>query len=161
MTIEIGARLPEATLVRIGAEGPEQIDLGARLKARRVILFAVPGAFTPTCHSAHMPSFVRTAKEFAAKGIDEIICVAVNDPHVLRHWAQATGADAAGVTVLADPASAFTKAVGMEFTVPAIGFFDRSKRYAMLVDDGVVKVLHLERPGECEVSTGEAMLEAI
>jgi cytochrome c peroxidase len=104
---------------------------------------------------------VRTARDFAAKGVEEIICVAVNDPHVLRYWAQASGAEAAGIAVLADPASAFTKAVGMEFTVPAIGFFDRSKRYAMLVEDGVVKVLHLEKPGQCEVSTGEAMLETI
>ena len=161
MAISAGERLPEAVLVRIGENGPEQVELGARLKGRRVILFALPGAFTPTCHSAHMPSFVRTADAFFAKGIDEILCIAVNDPHVMRHWGQATGADAAGITVLADPASTFTKAVGMEFTVPSIGFFDRSQRYAMLVEDGVVRVLHLEKPGQCEVSTGEALLAAI
>lgn len=162
MTISEGQKLPGATLVRLGENGPEQVHLAEKLKGRKVILFAVPGAFTPTCHSAHVPSFVRNAGKFAAKGVDEIICVAVNDPFVLKAWGEATGATAAGIAMLSDAEGAFTKAIGMDFSAPPAGLIDRSSRYAMLVDDGTVKVLHKElAPGQCEVSGGEAMLEAI
>lgn len=153
-----GDTLPEATLLQIGPNGPEQVSLHALLKGRRVILFAVPGAYTPTCDSAHMPSFVRTAEQFREKGIDEIVCVSVNDAHVMRYWGQSTGATAAGILLLADPEAAFTSALGLVFSAPATGMLNRSRRYAMRVEDGVVASFHLEKPGVCEVSTGEAML---
>jgi glutaredoxin/glutathione-dependent peroxiredoxin len=162
MTISVGDRLPDASFVRIGASGPEQIALGPLVAGRKVVIFAVPGAFTPTCHSAHVPSFIRTRDGFAAKGVDEIVCVSVNDPFVMRAWGEATGATAAGITMLADPASAFTTAVGLAFDAPPVGLLARSRRYAMLVEDGVVTALHLEAsPGTCETSAGEALLAAI
>jgi cytochrome c peroxidase len=125
------------------------------------VLFAVPGAFTPTCDSAHLPSFVRTRQAFAAKGIDEILCISVNDAHVMKLWGETSGATAAGITLLADADAAFTRSIGMNFSNPAVGFHDRSRRYAMFVEDGVVTILHLDRPGVCEVSTGEALLEEL
>jgi cytochrome c peroxidase len=132
------------------------------LKGRKVAIFAVPGAFTPTCHSAHVPSFIRTKDQFAAKGVDEIICISVNDPFVMGAWGQATGATEAGITMLADATSEFTKAIGMDFDAPPAGLIARSKRYAMLVEDGTVKVLNPEEsPGTCEISGGEALLDAI
>jgi peroxiredoxin len=153
-----GDTLPDATLLRVGPNGPESVRLHDRLKGRTVILFAVPGAYTPTCDSAHMPSFVRTADRFREKGVDEIICVSVNDAHVMRYWGQSTGAAEAGITLLAGPEATFTAALGLVFSNPAVGMLNRSRRYAMRVEDGVVKSFHLEQPGVCEVSTGEAML---
>ena len=162
MTISKGDKLPDATLLQLGANGPEEVALGERLNGRKVVIFAVPGAYTPTCHSAHVPSFLRTKDQFADKGVDEILCVSVNDPFVLGAWAKDTGADEAGITMLGDPESSFTKAIGMDFTAPPAGLVARSKRYAMLVDDGTVTVLHLEEsPGTCEVSGGEALLAAM
>ncbi len=162
MTISTGDRLPEATLVRMGADGPEAVSLGERIKGRKVVIFAVPGAFTPTCHSAHVPSFMRTRDQFAARGVDEIICVSVNDPFVMKSWGEATGAADAGIAMLGDPQAAFTKALGMAFSAPPAGLIDRSKRYAMLVDDGVVRLLHVEEsPGTCEISAGEGLLAAM
>jgi len=162
MTISKGAKLPDATLVQMGDKGPEPVALGDKLKGRKVALFAVPGAFTPTCHSAHVPSFIRTKDDFAAKGVDEIICISVNDPFVMKAWGEATGATEAGITMLSDASSEFTKAIGMDFDAPPAGLVARSKRYAMLVDDGVVTVFHPEEsPGTCDVSGGEALLAAI
>ncbi|GAB4295676.1 MAG: peroxiredoxin [Roseovarius sp.] len=162
MTISTGDRLPEATLLRIGAGGPEAVQLGALTKGRKVVIFAVPGAFTPTCHSAHVPSFIRTRDQLAAKGVDEIVCVSVNDPFVMKSWGEATGATEAGITMLADPQAEFTRALGMTFSAPPAGLVDRSRRYAMLVEDGVVTRLHVEEsPGTCEVSAGEALVAAI
>ncbi len=162
MAISAGDRLPEATLVRIGESGPEQVAVGDLTKGRKVVIFAVPGAYTPTCHSAHVPSFIRTKDGFVAKGVDEIVCVSVNDPFVMKAWGEATGATAAGITLLADAEGAFTKATGLDFSAPPVGLIGRSKRYALLAEDGVVKVLHLEEsPGTCEISGGEALLAAI
>ncbi|AHM03802.1 Antioxidant, AhpC/Tsa family [Roseibacterium elongatum DSM 19469] len=162
MPISVGDTLPDATLVQMGADGPEQVQLSDKVKGRKVVIFAVPGAFTPTCHSAHVPSFVRTKGDFDAKGVDEIICISVNDPFVMGAWGEATGATAAGITMLGDAESAFTTAIGMDFTAPPAGLIARSGRYAMYVEDGVVKVLHAEEnPGVCETSGGEALLSAI
>jgi cytochrome c peroxidase len=162
MTIAVGDRLPEATLVRIGEKGPEAVSMADKVKGRKVAIFAVPGAFTPTCHSAHVPSFIRTKDQFAAKGVDEIICVSVNDPFVMKAWGEATGATAAGLTMLADADSSFTKAIGMDFSAPPAGLIARSRRYAMLVEDGVVKLMEIEQaPGTCEISGGEALLAKI
>ncbi|MEM6303769.1 MAG: peroxiredoxin [Pseudomonadota bacterium] len=162
MTIAVGDTLPDATLVQLGADGPAPVQMADKIKGRKVVIFAVPGAFTPTCHSAHVPSFVRTKDQFDAKGVDEIICVACNDPFVMKAWGEATGAEAAGITMLADAGSEFTKAIGMDFDAPPVGLIARSKRYAMAVEDGKVTVLQAEEnPGVCEVSGGEALLEAL
>ena len=162
MTISQGATLPDATLVQLGDNGPEAVSIADKTKGRKVVIFAVPGAFTPTCHSAHVPSFVRTKDQFDAKGVDEIICVSVNDPFVMKAWGEATGATAAGLTMLSDAQSEFTKAIGMDFDAPPAGLIARSKRYAMLVEDGTVTLLHEEEnPGACEVSAGEGLLAAM
>lgn len=162
MTISTGDKLPDATLTMMGDDGPQQVQLADKLAGRKVAIFAVPGAFTPTCHSAHVPSFIRTKDQFAEKGVDEIICISVNDPFVMGAWGQATGATDAGITMLGDASSAFTKSIGMDFDAPPAGLVARSKRYAMLVDDGVVKVLNTEEnPGACDVSGGESLLDAM
>ncbi|MBI1217300.1 MAG: redoxin family protein [Rhodobacteraceae bacterium] len=162
MTISVGDRLPEATLVRLGASGPEAVALSAMTGGRKVVIFALPGAYTGTCTTSHVPSFIRTKAGFDAKGVDEIICLSVNDPFVMDAWGKSTGAIAAGITMLGDATAAFTKAVGMDFSAPAVGLLDRSKRYAMYVVDGVVQVMHEEQaPGVCDLSGGESMLEAI
>lgn len=160
--VTVGARLPEAALMRMGADGPESVDLGNRLKGRRVVIFGLPGAYTGTCTNSHVPSFMRTAGQFAAKGVDEIICVSVNDPFVMRAWGESTGATAAGLTFLADADGVFTRALGLDFDAPQLGIRGRSRRYALLAEDGVVKVLNLEdNPGVCGISAGETLLAAI
>jgi glutaredoxin/glutathione-dependent peroxiredoxin len=162
MPISKGDRLPEAQLTRLGAKGPEAVSVSDLTRDRKVVIFAVPGAFTPTCHSAHVPSFIRQKDALAAKGVDEVICVSVNDPFVMKAWGEATGAAEAGITMLADGTGAYTKALGLDFDAPPAGLMGRSKRYAMMVDNGVVAVLHMEEaPGTCEISGGEAMVRAL
>lgn len=162
MTISTGAKLPEATFMQMGANGAEAVTLSNKLAGRKVVIFGLPGAYTGTCTTAHVPSFIRTREKLAAKGVDEVICVSVNDPFVMKAWGESTGATAAGITMLADADSSFSKAIGMNFSAPAVGLFDRSKRYALYAVDGVVQVLNVEAPGgQCEISGGEAMLDAI
>ncbi|WP_376875461.1 peroxiredoxin [Albirhodobacter sp. R86504] len=162
MSITVGDTLPGATLLQLGENGPEAVDLSEKLKGRKVVIFAVPGAYTGVCTTAHVPSFIRTKAQFEAKGIDEIICISVNDPFVMAAWGESTGATAAGISMLADAESAFTSAIDMGFTAPPAGLIKRSARYAMYVEDGVVKVLHSEEsPGTCEASGGESLLAAI
>lgn len=159
MTIAEGDKLPDAQLLRIGAEGPETVALSDLTAGRKIVLFGVPGAFTPTCHSAHVPSFVRTAGDFTAKGVDEIVCVAVNDPFVMKAWGEASGAAEAGIAMLADAEGALVKAMGLDFTAPPVGLYGRAKRFALIADDGVVRTLSVEdNPGACDVSGGEALL---
>ena len=162
MTIRTGDTLPDATLLVLGANGPEEVALADKLKGRKVVIFGLPGAYTGTCSTAHVPSFMITYDDFKAKGVDEIICVAVNDPFVMKAWGDATGASEVGITMLGDAHSAFTTAIGMEFSAPPAGFINRSKRYAMLVEDGVVSILNAEEnAGVCEISAGETLLEAM
>lgn len=162
MTIKVGDKLPGGNLLTMGQDGPMKIDLPERLKDRKVVVFGLPGAYTGTCSTAHVPSFMITYDDFKAKGVDEIICVAVNDPFVMQAWGTSTGAVDAGITMLADAESEFTTAIGMNFTAPPVGFVNRSKRYSMLVEDGVVKILNAEsNPGVCEISAGETLLEAL
>lgn len=162
MTISVGDKIPEATLMKVGAEGPEPVSVKSLTKGRKVILFGLPGAFTGTCSSAHLPSFMRNMDAFKEKGVEEVICLSVNDPFVMDAWDKNTQAAEAGVTLLADPSAALTLAMGLEFSVPEIGFVNRSKRYAALFEDGVLKVLNLEEsPGTCEISAGETMLAAL
>ncbi|MDJ0859280.1 MAG: peroxiredoxin [Dinoroseobacter sp.] len=162
MPMQVGDKLPEADLIKMGTDGPEAVSISSLTGGRKVIIFAVPGAYTPTCHSAHVPSFIRTKEAFDEKGVDEIVCVSVNDPFVMKAWGEATAANDAGITMLGDPESAFTTAMKMAFNAPPVGLHARSKRYALYAEDGVIKVLHAEEsPGVCETSGGEAMLEAI
>lgn len=162
MTISKGATLPDATLLYLGEAGPASVQMSEKLKGRKVVVFGLPGAYTGVCTTSHVPSFIRTKDDFAAKGVDEIICVSVNDPFVMAAWGEATGATAAGITLLGDAEGAFTKAIGMEFTAPPAGLIGRSKRYAMVVEDGVVTSIGQEAsPGECDISGGEALLATI
>lgn len=162
MTITQGDKLPDVSLVEMGADGPAAVSLASKTAGRKIAVFAVPGAFTPTCHSAHVPSFIRTKDAFSEKGVEEIICISVNDPFVMKAWGEATGATAAGITMLADPQSEFTTAIGMDFSAPPAGLMSRSKRYAMIVDDGTVTLLQQEEsPGVCDVSGGEGLLASM
>lgn len=161
MAIPVGGRLPDATLLKSEGDGFAAVRLADFLAGRKVVLFALPGAFTGTCSTSHLPSFVRTAKDFAEKGVDEIACIAVNDPFVMRAWGAATGATEAGITMLADADASLTKALGMAFTVPAKGFYDRSNRYALVVENGLVTHAMVDDPGVCDLSKGEQLLEAM
>ena len=162
MTIAVGDTLPEATLMKLGEKGPEPVELSALTSGRKVVIFGLPGAFTGTCTTAHVPSFIRTKDKFDAKGVDEIICVSVNDPFVMGAWGESTGAAAAGITMLGDAECKLTEAMGLRFDAPPVGLIARSKRYALMADNGVVKVFQAEEnPGVCDMSGGEAMVEAI
>lgn len=136
------------------------IDLASKLKGRKVVIFGLPGAYTGVCTTAHVPSFIRTSSQFAEKGVDEIICLTVNDPFVCQAWSEMTGAGDAGISILGDADGSFTKAIGMDFTAPPAGLFGRSKRFTMLVEDGEVTILNEEEnPGQCEISAGETLLD--
>lgn len=162
MTISVGSKLPDAKLLQMGANGPEAVELSAKLKGRKVVIFGLPGAYTGTCTTSHVPSFMRVMDKLQAKGVDEVICVSVNDPFVMKAWGDSTGGAAAGITFLGDGDASFTKAIGLEFSVPAIGLIDRSKRYALCAVDGAVTVLHAEEnAGQCDISGGESMVAAI
>lgn len=161
MPISVGDTLPDATLTRIGENGPEQVDLKSLTKGRKVVIFAVPGAFTPTCHSAHVPGFIAAREALLAKGVDEIICISVNDAFVMKTWGEATGATEAGITMLSDGAGEFAKAIDMVFDAPPVGLYGRSRRYALAAEDGVVTVWHPETSKGCEVSGGPAMVAAL
>jgi peroxiredoxin len=161
MTIAKGDRLPDATFRVFKDEGIESLATKDVFDGKKVVLFAVPGAFTPTCHLKHLPGFIANAAAFKEKGIDTVACVAVNDPFVLNVWAGATGAEGK-VLLLSDGNGEFTEKIGMGFDGSAIGLGTRSKRFAMVVDDGVVTVLHSEEsPGVAEVSTAEAILKEV
>ena len=162
MTIAVGEKLPNATMVTMGAEGPEEVQLSDKLAGRKVALFGLPGAFTGTCSTMHVPSFMRVMDQLKAKGVDEVICVSVNDVFVMDAWGKDTGGAEAGITFLGDAAAEFTKAIGMDFSAPPVGLIDRSKRFTMLVDDGEVKILNPEpSPGQCDISSGETLLDQI
>jgi len=162
MTISVGDKVPSVTLIQKQNDAPAAVSLDDRLAGRKVVIFGLPGAFTPTCSSAHVPSFIRTADQFAAKGVDEIICVAVNDMHVMKLWGEQTGGTAAGIIFLADGDGSFTKSIGMDYDNPPAGMFGRCKRFAMYVEDGVVKVISPEiEAGVCDLSGGEYMLDQI
>lgn len=162
MAIAAGERLPEGRVLRMGEGGVEEVATRELFAGRRVVLFGVPGAYTSTCTNAHVPSFVRTRPRLAEKGVDAVLCLAGNDPFVLRAWGEATGATAAGIEMIADPSGDWIVALGEELTNPAVGFHRRSRRFAALIEDGVVRHwADEESPGACTVSSGEAMLERL
>ena len=160
MAIRVGDRLPQVeTLTQLvdGRKAPISID--EVFKGKRVVLLAVPGAFTPTCSAKHLPGFVRLADQIRAKGVDEIVCTAVNDAYVLEAWKKEQGADA--IRMLADGNGDFAAALGLDKDGRAGGMGVRSQRYAMVVDDGVVKVLNVEESGEFAASRAETILELL
>ncbi|MDA8585703.1 peroxiredoxin [Rhodobacteraceae bacterium] len=162
MTVKVGDKLPSVELLHSENSVVTPVDIAQRTKGRRVVLFGLPGAYTSICSSAHLPSFIRTADAFRAKGVDEIFCVSVNDSRVMEHWDNSAGASEAGITMLADWDSELTKALGLEFTVPAAGFKDRMTRCSMLIEDGEVKVLQFEEDhGTCNLTAGETLLEML
>lgn len=162
MTVDVGDKLPEAELLRMGDDGAEAVAMPAYVAGRKVVIFGLPGAYTGTCSTAHVPSFMRVFDDLKDKGIDEVICIAVNDPFVMEAWGKATGAADIGITFLGDASGAFAKAMGRAFDAPPVGFYGRSERYAMVVDDGVVASMHAgDAPGVCDMSAGESVLAAL
>ncbi|HZV17928.1 MAG TPA: peroxiredoxin [Sphingobium sp.] len=160
MTINVGDKLPATTFAVMTENGPEQVDSANYFAGKKVALFSVPGAFTPTCSAKHLPGYIEKEAALKAKGIDEIACTAVNDPFVMGAWGKAAGADGK-VTMLADGNGAFAKAVGLEMDGSKFGLGTRGQRYAMLVNDGVVEQLHVEAPGEFRVSSADYLLDQI
>ena len=161
MPIAIGDRLPDAVLKIKTDKGIEDVPVRQLCQGRRIVLFAVPGAFTPTCQERHLPAFLDKLDELRARGVDEVACVAVNDPFVLAAWARATGAEGR-IRLLSDGNASFTRALGLEFDGSALGLGIRSKRWVMLVEDCVVKALGVEEnPGEVTVSGPETVLKAL
>jgi peroxiredoxin len=160
MTIQVGDRLPDSSFAKATPDGPELVDTASFFGGRRVALFSVPGAFTPTCSARHLPGFVEKAAEIRAKGIDAIACTAVNDAFVMQAWADANGVDDS-VTMLADGNGAFAKAIALELDGSKFGMGTRAQRYAMVVNDGVVEALYVEELGEFRVSSAEHLLETL
>jgi peroxiredoxin len=160
MTIAVGDKLPATTFMTMTANGPEQVDSNTYFAGRRVALFSVPGAFTPTCSAKHLPGFIDKEGELKGKGIDEIACTAVNDPFVMGAWSKSAGADGK-VTMLADGNAAFAKALGLEADMSKFNLGTRGQRYSMVVNDGVVEQLNVEAAGEFKVSSAEHMVGAL
>jgi peroxiredoxin len=156
MTISVGDKLPDVTLTKAGPEGPEKVQSGEYFKGKTVALFSVPGAFTPTCSARHLPGYVDKAAELKAKGVDEIVATSVNDAFVMGAWKASAGADE--VTMLADGNGEFAEAVGLTMDGSGFGMGKRGQRYSMIVEDGVVKALNVEQPGDFTVSSAEHML---
>jgi len=157
MTIAKGDKLPQTTFVTMTENGPEQFDSATYFAGKKVALFSVPGAFTPTCSAKHLPGFIEKADELKAKGVDEIACTAVNDPFVMGAWSKSAGADGK-VTMLADGNGAFAKAVGLEMDGSKFGLGQRGQRFSMIVNDGVIEELNVEAPGDFKVSSADYML---
>ncbi len=161
MTIKVGDRLPEATFTIMGADGPQPVTTSDVFSGKKVALFAVPGAYTPTCHAQHMPGFVTHIDEIKAKGVDTIACTGVNDVFVFDHWGKESGVGE-NITMLADGNADFAKAIGLEIDLTGFGLGIRSKRYSMFVDDGVVKVLNIdELPPEHDLSSAATLCSTI
>jgi peroxiredoxin len=157
MTIRIGDPIPATTLTKGTADGPDRIDSASYFAGRRVALFSVPGAFTPTCSARHLPGFVEQADALKAKGIDEIACTAVNDAFVMAAWAKSANVDDR-VTMLADGNGDFAKALGLDMDGSKYGMGLRAQRYSMIVNNGVVEQLNVEQGGAFEVSSADHML---
>jgi peroxiredoxin len=158
MTIKVGDTLPSATLAYMGPNGPAQITTEELTKGKKVVIFGLPGAFTPTCSAKHVPGYVQNAATLKSKGVDAVACISVNDPFVMGAWGKDQGSDDK-VMMLADGSGVFTKAAGMELDLTARGLGVRSMRYAAIVDNGVVKWLAIEpNPGELSVSGADAVL---
>jgi len=159
MSIQVGDPLPDVPLTIATADGPKPTTSGEFFKGKRVALFAVPGAFTPTCSARHLPSYVDKAAELKAKGIDEIACISVNDPFVMAAWGERDGSK--DITMLADGNGEFANAIGLTMDGSKFGLGQRSQRYSMIVDDGIVEQLNVEAPGEYRASSAENMIDQL
>ena len=159
MAIKAGETIPDATFMTMGEDGPAPVSTDELFKGKRVVLFAVPGAYTPTCSAKHLPGFTAHADQFKAKGIDTVACTSVNDVFVMDAWGKEQ--DASGVMMLADGNGAFAKAIDLEMDASGFGMGTRSQRYAMVVDDGKVEHVFVEGPGEFKVSSAEHVLDQL
>jgi len=156
MSINVGDRIPDSVLTQMSEQGPQPVSTANYFAGRKVVLFSVPGAFTPTCSAHHLPGFVEHAAEFADKGVDAIACMAVNDVFVMHAWGDSSNAD--GIDMLADGNGEFAEALGLDMDASAFGMGKRSQRFALVADDGVVTHLLVEAPGEFRVSSAESVL---
>ena len=159
MTISVGDKLPDVQLMKAGAEGPEPIQTGEYFAGKKVALFSVPGAFTPTCSAKHLPGFVDKSEALKSKGVDEIACTAVNDAFVLGAWNKADGSD--DITMLADGNAELAQATGLVMDGSGYGMGQRGQRWSMIVNDGTVEELNVEEGGNFQVSSAEYMLERL
>lgn len=157
MTIKVGDKIPDAVLTKMTSDGPQPIKTGDLFKGKKVVLFSVPGAFTPTCSAKHLPGFVEKAGDLKARGVDEIVCIAVNDAFVMGAWAKSQNAEGK-VTLLADGNGDFSKALGLTFDASKFGMGVRGQRFSLIVNDGVVTHVNVEAPGEFKVSSAEYAL---
>jgi peroxiredoxin len=160
MTISVGERLPKANFVKATAEGPQPVDSEQYFAGRRVALFSVPGAFTPTCSARHLPGFVEKVDQLKEKGVDEVACTAVNDAFVLQAWSEQAGAGGK-VTMLADGNGDFAEAIGLTMDGSKFGLGKRGQRWSMIVNDGVVEELNVEEPGAFNVSSADYLLSRL
>ncbi len=160
MTIKTGDRIPESKLKVMGTDGPANVDAAELLGKGRVVLFSVPGAFTPTCSAKHLPGFVEKAPELRAKGVRKIVCLAVNDVFVMNAWGKSAGVGDA-IVMAADGNGEFSRALGLELDARGSGMGMRGQRFALVIEDGVVKQVHVEAPGEFKVSSAEHVLSSL
>lgn len=160
MSIAAGERIPQGTLKIMSADGPANVAAAELLGQGRVVLFAVPGAFTPTCNAKHLPGFIRQAAALRARGVQRIVCLAVNDVFVMDAWGRAAGA-ASDVVMAADGNGDYTRALGLELDARGFGMGLRSQRFALVIEDGVVRAVHVEPPGEFGVSSAESVLASL
>ncbi|MCB1831867.1 MAG: peroxiredoxin [Geminicoccaceae bacterium] len=161
MTIEVGQKLPEATFKVLTAEGLADVELKSIVNGRKVVIFALPGAFTPTCHAKHLPGFLARLDEIKAKGVDEVVCIAVNDPFVLDAWGKSQNVNGR-IRILSDGNATFSQAIGLTFDGSMAGLGTRSRRYAMIVEDGTVEFLAVEdAPPMMEVSGADNIMDAL
>ena len=159
MALAIGDQIPQVTLKTMGEKGPEDLNMGELCSGKKVVLFAVPGAFTPTCSAAHLPGYVVNSDKIKAQGVDAIVCLSVNDAFVMNAWSQ--GQNAEEIIMAADGNGEFTKAMGLELDGSGFGLGTRSSRYSLIAEDGRITVLNLEKGGAFEVSSAEAVLAAL
>ena len=159
MTIQVGDRIPDVPLSLATPDGPQQTSSSEYFAGKRVALFAVPGAYTPTCSAKHLPSYVQKAEELKARGIDEVACTSVNDAFVMGAWGRDDGSE--DITMLADGNGEFADALGLTMDASKFGMGKRSQRYSMVVNDGVVEQINVEAPGEYKTSSAEHMLEQL
>lgn len=160
MTIKVGDKIPSTKLKMKTSDGIQEVGSDELFGGKKVVVFALPGAFTPTCSAKHLPGFIQKADEMRAKGVDKIACVSVNDAFVMDAWGRDQGAGDK-VMMLADGNAEFSDALGLSFDASGFGMGKRSQRYAMVVEDGVVKALHVEQPGAFEVSSADAVLNVL
>jgi peroxiredoxin len=159
MTIKVGDRIPETTLTQMGEEGPQPVSTSKYFGGKTVVLFSVPGAFTPTCSARHLPGYVDNLEKIKARGVDAVACTAVNDIFVMDAWGKSANAE--GIDMLADGNAEFAKALGLELDASGFGMGTRGQRFALVADDGVITGLFIEGPGEFKVSSAEHVLSQL